>query len=100
MAGNICDLPKFYLFSSCPAQLSCCVRELLEQFVLESNVLKDERFFNVLMHPFTLHSLARGNTLKRFAPCACLSFRIFDAGYRWLVLTMFHIIVNIVVIIL
>lgn len=90
MAGNISDLPKFYLFSSCPAQLSCCVRELLEQFVLESNVPKDERFFNVLTHPFTLHSLARGNTLKRFAPCTCLSFRIFDAGYRWLVFMMWQ----------
>ena len=28
MAGNISDLPKFYLFSSCPAQLSCCVGAL------------------------------------------------------------------------
>lgn len=72
----------------CPVELLCPGALGAVRFGVER--AEGRALLNVLMHPFTLHSLARGNTLKRFAPCACLSFRIFDAGYRWLVLMMWQ----------
>lgn len=46
-------------------KLMCHVRELIEQFIPET--LNEEMTFHVLLHPFTLHSLAKGHSLKFFA---------------------------------
>lgn len=49
--------------------MACHARELVEQFV---PVLGGDgnQTWHVLMHPFTLHSLAKGHVLKYFAPWA------------------------------
>ncbi|CAL1131011.1 unnamed protein product [Cladocopium goreaui] len=60
--------------------LSCCVRELLEQFHFEHRQGSEEKLFHILMHPFTLHALARGNTLKVFVTWTWKAgcFRVFE----------------------
>ena len=47
------------------AELLCHSRELLQQFIPDAG--NNKAPYHILMHPFTLHSLAKGNTLKFFA---------------------------------
>jgi hypothetical protein len=47
------------------AKLLCHGRELLEQFIADES--SGKKVFHILMHPYTLHSLARGHTLRYFA---------------------------------
>ena len=57
------------------------MRELLEQFQLEHKQQSgEEKLFHILMHPFTLHSLARGNSLKVFVTWTWKAdcFRVFE----------------------
>ena len=56
------------------------MRELLEQFHFEHRQGSEEKLFHILMHPFTLHALARGNTLKVFVTWTWKAdcFRVFE----------------------
>ena len=54
-------------------QVLCCVKELLEQFVGQvhrpEGAQEDESLYFILLHPFTLNSLAKGHQLKIYVPC-------------------------------
>jgi hypothetical protein len=48
-------------------QVLCCVKELLEQFVLELR-LDGKQSYHLLMHPFIRHSIAHGCQLRFYEP--------------------------------
>ena len=65
--------------SMCPSishllsKLVCHARELLQQFIMDDPLGNGKGVYNVIMHPYTLHSLAKGHSLKYFEPYLNLS---------------------------
>ena len=55
------------------SKLVCHSRELLQQFIIDDPLGNGKGTYNVIMHPYTLHSLAKGHTLKYFEPHLQLS---------------------------
>ena len=55
------------------SKLVCHSRELLQQFIMDDPRGNRKGTYHVIMHPYTLHSLAKGHTLKYFEPHLKLS---------------------------
>ena len=55
------------------SKLVCHSRELLQQFIMDHPLGNGKGVYNVIMHPYTLHSLAKGHSLKYFEPYLNLS---------------------------
>lgn len=53
--------------------LVCHSRELLQQFIMDDPRGNRKGTYHVIMHPYTLHSLAKGHTLKYSEPHLKLS---------------------------
>ena len=68
-------------------QVLCCVKELLEQFVLELR-LDGKQSYHLLMHPFIRHSIAHGCQLRFYepplSPCNNLFFPAWVCVGAWL----------------
>ena len=63
------NLPLLNMLS----KLVCHSRELLQQFIMDDPRGNCKGTYHVIMHPYTLHSLAKGHTLKYFEPHLKLS---------------------------
>lgn len=76
--SHVRHMPMYtFVWLAFATELSCCVRELLEQFV------PDEKLFHVLLHPYTMHALGRGAHLK----CAACQLCWFSKAFCFFVLS-------------